>query len=90
RHGSVKTDHILFIAADAFHIASVTDLIPELQGRFPIRVELKPLNREDYVSILQTRKNALANQYQALLSNEKAVKKILKFLDIKKSMIIIN
>ncbi len=70
RHGSVKTDHILFIAAGAFHIASVTDLIPELQGRFPIRVELKPLNREDYVSILQTPKNALAKQYQALLSTE--------------------
>lgn len=70
RHGAVKTDHILFIAAGAFHIASVTDLIPELQGRFPIRVELKPLNREDYVSILKTPKNALAKQYQALLSTE--------------------
>lgn len=70
RHGSVKTDHILFIAAGAFHIASVTDLIPELQGRFPIRVELKPLLKEDYVSILKTPKNALAKQYQALLSTE--------------------
>lgn len=70
RHGTVKTDHILFIAAGAFHIASVTDLIPELQGRFPIRVELKPLNKEDYVSILKTPKNALAKQYQALLSTE--------------------
>lgn len=70
RHGSVKTDHILFIAAGAFHIASVTDLIPELQGRFPIRVELKPLNKEDYVSILKAPKNALSKQYQALLSTE--------------------
>ncbi|HNJ67250.1 MAG TPA: ATP-dependent protease ATPase subunit HslU, partial [Turneriella sp.] len=70
RHGSVKTDHILFIAAGAFHIASVTDLIPELQGRFPIRVELKPLVKEDYISILKTPKNALAKQYQALLSTE--------------------
>ncbi|WP_041948546.1 ATP-dependent protease ATPase subunit HslU [Turneriella parva] len=70
RHGAVKTDHILFIAAGAFHIAAVTDLIPELQGRFPIRVELKPLNKEDYVSILKTPKNALAKQYQALLSTE--------------------
>lgn len=70
RHGSVKTDHILFIAAGAFHIASVTDLIPELQGRFPIRVELKPLAKDDYISILKTPKNALAKQYQALLSTE--------------------
>lgn len=70
RHGPVRTDHILFIAAGAFHIASVTDLIPELQGRFPIRVELKPLAKEDYISILKTPKNALAKQYQALLSTE--------------------
>ncbi len=70
KHGPVKTDHVLFIAAGAFHIASVTDLIPELQGRFPIRVELKPLVKEDYVSILKTPKNALAKQYQALLSTE--------------------
>jgi len=70
RHGPVKTDHILFIAAGAFHIASVTDLIPELQGRFPIRVELKPLVKDDYVSILKTPRNALAKQYQALLSTE--------------------
>jgi len=70
RHGSVKTDHILFIAAGAFHIASVTDLIPELQGRFPIRVELKPLVKDDYISILKAPKNALSKQYQALLSTE--------------------
>jgi ATP-dependent HslUV protease ATP-binding subunit HslU len=70
RHGSVKTDHILFIAAGAFHIASVTDLIPELQGRFPIRVELKPLVKDDYISILKTPQNALSKQYQALLSTE--------------------
>ncbi|MBS0619592.1 MAG: ATP-dependent protease ATPase subunit HslU [Spirochaetes bacterium] len=70
RHGAVKTDHILFIAAGAFHIAAVNDLIPELQGRFPIRVELKPLVKEDYVSILKAPKNALSKQYQALLSTE--------------------
>lgn len=70
RHGPVRTDHILFIAAGAFHIASVTDLIPELQGRFPIRVELKPLVKDDYISILKTPKNALSKQYQALLSTE--------------------
>jgi len=70
KHGPVKTDHILFIAAGAFHISSVTDLIPELQGRFPIRVELKPLLKEDYVKILKDPKNALAKQYQALLSTE--------------------
>lgn len=70
RHGSVKTDHILFIAAGAFHIASVSDLIPELQGRFPIRVELKSLEKDDFVKILTSPKNALTKQYQALLSTE--------------------
>ena len=70
RHGQVKTDHVLFITAGAFHISSITDLIPELQGRFPIRVELKPLNKEDYISILRNPKNALSKQYQALLSTE--------------------
>ena len=70
KHGQIKTDHILFIAAGAFHISSVTDLIPELQGRFPIRVELQALKQEDYISILQNPKNALSKQYQALMSTE--------------------
>ncbi len=70
RYGQVKTDHVLFIAAGAFHIASVSDLIPELQGRFPIRVELKSLEKSDFVKILTIPKNALTRQYQALLSTE--------------------
>ena len=70
RYGQIKTDHILFVTAGAFHISSISDLIPELQGRFPIRVELKPLTQEDYISILQNPKNALSKQYQALLSTE--------------------
>lgn len=70
RIGHIKTDHILFIAAGAFHIASVSDLIPELQGRFPIRVELSSLTEEDYIEILQNPRNALSKQYQALLSTE--------------------
>ncbi len=70
RYGQVKTDHVLFIAAGAFHIASVSDLIPELQGRFPIRVELKSLEKNDFVKILTIPKNALTRQYQALLSTE--------------------
>ena len=73
KHGQIKTDHILFLAAGAFHIAQVSDLIPELQGRFPIRVELKPLTKEDYISILQNPKNALSKQYQALLSTEEII-----------------
>ena len=71
RYGQVKTDHILFIAAGAFHSSSVSDLIPELQGRFPIRVELKSLTKEDYNAILRNPKNALSKQYQALLSTDK-------------------
>lgn len=70
RYGTVRTDHILFIAAGAFHMSSVSDLIPELQGRFPIRVELKALTEEDYYQILLSPKNALTKQYQALLSTE--------------------
>jgi ATP-dependent HslUV protease ATP-binding subunit HslU len=66
----VKTDHILFIAAGAFHVSKPSDLIPELQGRFPIRVELEPLGREDFVRILTEPKNALVRQYTALLSTE--------------------
>jgi ATP-dependent HslUV protease ATP-binding subunit HslU len=67
KYGPVKTDHILFIAAGAFHVAKVTDLIPELQGRFPVRVTLKPLSRDDYKRILTQPENALIRQYQALL-----------------------
>ncbi len=71
KHGSVKTDHILFIAAGAFHVAQVSDLIPELQGRFPIRVELEPLKKEDFVRILTEPRNALTKQYTALMATEK-------------------
>ena len=70
RHGFVRTDHILFIAAGAFHVSKPSDLIPELQGRFPIRVELKSLTVEDFVRILKEPKNALARQYVALLETE--------------------
>jgi ATP-dependent HslUV protease ATP-binding subunit HslU len=70
KYGMVKTDHILFIAAGAFHVAKPSDLIPELQGRFPIRVELEPLGREDFVRILTEPKSALVKQYTALLSTE--------------------
>ncbi|MBR2571126.1 MAG: ATP-dependent protease ATPase subunit HslU [Clostridia bacterium] len=68
KYGPVKTDHMLFIAAGAFHVAKVTDLIPELQGRFPVRVNLLPLTKEDYRRILTQPENALIRQYQALLS----------------------
>ena len=71
RYGHVKTDHILFIAAGAFHRASPSDLMPELQGRFPIRVELKDLGKEDFIRILTEPKSALTKQYQALLETEK-------------------
>ena len=70
KYGPVKTDHILFIAAGAFHIAKPSDLIPELQGRFPIRVELKSLVKEDFERILTEPKNALIKQYSALLGVE--------------------
>ncbi|ADY73767.1 ATP-dependent hsl protease ATP-binding subunit hslU [Desulfurobacterium thermolithotrophum DSM 11699] len=70
KYGLVRTDHILFIAAGAFHIAKPSDLLPELQGRFPIRVELKPLTKEDFVRILTEPKNALTKQYKALLGTE--------------------
>lgn len=70
KYGPVKTDHILFIAAGAFHVAEVSDLIPELQGRFPIRVELEPLQKEDFVRILTEPRNSLCKQYQALLATE--------------------
>ena len=70
KYGMVKTDHILFVAAGAFHVSKPSDLIPELQGRFPIRVELEALGREDFVRILTEPKNALIKQYIALLSTE--------------------
>jgi ATP-dependent HslUV protease ATP-binding subunit HslU len=70
KHGMVKTDHILFIASGAFHVSKPSDLIPELQGRFPIRVELKSLNEEDFFLILTQPRNALLKQYQALLASE--------------------
>jgi ATP-dependent HslUV protease ATP-binding subunit HslU len=70
KYGMVRTDHILFIAAGAFHVSKPSDLIPELQGRFPIRVELEALGREDFVRILTEPKSALVKQYTALLSTE--------------------
>jgi len=70
KHGMVKTDHILFIAAGAFHVCKPSDLIPELQGRFPIRVELESLTRDDFVRILTEPRNALVKQYTALLGTE--------------------
>jgi ATP-dependent HslUV protease ATP-binding subunit HslU len=70
KHGIVRTDHVLFIAAGAFHVAKPSDLIPELQGRFPIRVELEALGREEFVRILTEPKGALIKQYLALLETE--------------------
>jgi ATP-dependent HslUV protease ATP-binding subunit HslU len=70
RYGFVRTDHILFIAAGAFHVSKPSDLIPELQGRFPLRVELKSLSVQDFIRILKEPKNALAKQYAALLETE--------------------
>jgi ATP-dependent HslUV protease ATP-binding subunit HslU len=70
KYGMVRTDHILFIAAGAFHVSKPSDLIPELQGRFPIRVELEPLGKDDFVRILTEPKNALVKQYVALMETE--------------------
>jgi ATP-dependent HslUV protease ATP-binding subunit HslU len=70
KHGMVRTDHILFIAAGAFHVSKPSDLIPELQGRFPIRVELEPLGKDDFVRILTEPKSALIKQYTALMETE--------------------
>jgi ATP-dependent HslUV protease ATP-binding subunit HslU len=70
KYGMVKTDHILFIAAGAFHVSRPSDLIPELQGRFPIRVELEPLGRDEFVRILTEPKSALIKQYTALMGTE--------------------
>jgi ATP-dependent HslUV protease ATP-binding subunit HslU len=71
KHGPVRTDHVLFIASGAFHIAKPSDLIPEFQGRFPIRVELEPLTQADFIRILTEPENALTRQYSALLDTEK-------------------
>ena len=70
KHGPVKTDHVLFIASGAFHIAKPSDLLPELQGRLPIRVELRALTEEDFVRILTETDNALTLQYTALMGTE--------------------
>ena len=70
KYGSVKTDHILFIASGAFHVAKPSDLLPELQGRLPIRVELQPLSEADFIRILTETENALTRQYQALMATE--------------------
>lgn len=70
KHGVIKTDHVLFISAGAFHVSKPSDLIPELQGRFPIRVELSSLEKEDFVKILTLPRNALTKQYQAMLESE--------------------
>ncbi len=72
KYGMVKTDHVLFIAAGAFHVSKPSDLIPELQGRFPIRVELKPLTEQDFVRIMTEPENALTKQYAALIAAEGA------------------
>ncbi len=78
KHGMVRTDHILFIAAGAFHVSKPSDLIPELQGRFPIRVELEPLGKDDFVRILTEPRNSLVRQYTALMETEGIT---LRFLD---------
>jgi ATP-dependent HslUV protease ATP-binding subunit HslU len=78
KYGVIKTDHVLFIAAGAFHISKPSDLIPELQGRFPIRVELENLTKEDFIRILKEPKNALTKQYEALFAAEEVY---VSFLD---------
>ena len=70
KYGPVKTDHILFIASGAFHVAKPSDLLPELQGRLPIRVELQPLTKEDFVRILTETEASLIKQYVALMATE--------------------
>ena len=73
KYGAVKTDFMLFIAAGAFHVSKVTDLIPELQGRFPVHVKLKSLTKEDFMQIMTTPENALTKQYQALLAVDRVM-----------------
>ena len=70
KYGPIKTDHILFIGAGAFHVSKPSDMIPELQGRFPIRVELDPLEEQDFVRILQEPENSLTRQYKELLATD--------------------
>ena len=83
KYGVIKTDHVLFVAAGAFHISKPSDLIPELQGRFPIRVELNNLTKEDFIRILKEPKNALTKQYQALFEAE-GVKLLLRMMPLTK------
>ena len=71
KHGTVKTDHILFIASGAFHLAKPADLLPELQGRLPIRVELDALTRDDFKRILTEPENSLIRQYKALMAHRR-------------------
>ena len=71
KYGMVRTDHILFIAAGSFHFSKPSDMIPELQGRFPLRVELQPLGKDEFLRILTEPHNALTRQYEALLGTEK-------------------
>ena len=78
RHGMVRTDHILFIAAGAFHVSKPSDMIPELQGRFPVRVEMNSLGRQDFIRILQEPQNALVKQYRDLLATEGVLLKFMK------------
>ena len=73
KYGAVKTDYMLFIAAGAFHVSKVTDLIPELQGRFPVHVQLKSLTKDDFMQIMTVPENALTKQYQALLAVDKVI-----------------
>ena len=70
KYGPIKTDHILFIASGAFHVAKPSDLLPELQGRLPIRVELRPLSEDDFIRILTETDNALTRQYASLMETE--------------------
>ena len=73
KYGAVRTDYMLFIAAGAFHVSRVTDLIPELQGRFPVHVKLKSLTKDDFQQIMTVPENALTKQYQALLAVDKVI-----------------
>ena len=82
KHGSVKTDHILFIASGAFHIAKPSDLLPELQGRLPIRVELQALTRDDFRRILTEPEASLIKQYVALMQTEGVTLDILSLIHI--------
>jgi ATP-dependent HslUV protease ATP-binding subunit HslU len=92
KYGPVKTDHVLFIASGAFHVSKPSDLIPELQGRFPIRVELKSLTEEDFIKILTLPQNALLKQYAALLQTEGVVIKFneVAIKEVAKTAAIVN